>query len=278
MALPKPTLQARPSAGLSFLTDEPLFVATGVRLGFSRRQGGVSEPPYDGLNLGDHVEDDPMAVAENRALLLDAAGLGSTRLLTLNQVHGDVVLALDDDAAAAWEEVTRAGAAAPTAWPWPCPDVTALLCFADCTPVIVVSPSGAYAVAHAGWRGALAGIPAKAVEALAGSRRSCGASRRSFRVQRLHRPAYRRGVLRVRPRPRRPLRRALRALVRSRRRSSRFGSRRARQSRRGRCRGGAHRVVGGVHRLPRRPLLLVSQKRRPLRTPQCLRRSKGMSL
>ena len=87
MALPKPTLQARPSAGLSFLTDESLFAATGVRLGFSRRQGGVSEPPYDGLNLGDHVEDDPMAVAENRALLLDAAGLGSTRLLTLNQVH-----------------------------------------------------------------------------------------------------------------------------------------------------------------------------------------------
>ena len=59
MALPKPTLQARPSAGLSFLTDEPLFAATGVRLGFSRRQGGVSEPPYDSLNLGDHVEDDP---------------------------------------------------------------------------------------------------------------------------------------------------------------------------------------------------------------------------
>ena len=86
MALPKPTLQARPSAGLSFLTDEPLFAATGVRLGFSRRQGGVSEPPYDGLNLGDHVEDDSMAVAENRALLLDAAGLGSARLLTLNQV------------------------------------------------------------------------------------------------------------------------------------------------------------------------------------------------
>ena len=166
MALPKPTLQARLSAGLSFLTDEPLFAATGVRLGFSRRQGGVSEPPYDGLNLGDHVEDDPMAVAENRALLLDAVGLGSTRLLTLNQVHGDVVLALDDDAAAAWEEVARAGAAGADGVAVAVPDVTALLCFADCTPVIVVSPSGAYAVAHAGWRGALAGIPAKAVAAL----------------------------------------------------------------------------------------------------------------
>ena len=140
---------------------------TKMRLGFSRRQGGVSEPPYDGLNLGDHVEDDPMAVAENRALLLDAAGLGSTRLLTLNQVHGDVVLALDDDAAAAWEEVARAGAAGADGVAVAVPDVTALLCFADCTPVIVVSPSGAYAVAHAGWRGALAGIPAKAVATLA---------------------------------------------------------------------------------------------------------------
>ena len=127
MALPKPTLQARPSAGLSFLTDEPLFAATGVRLGFSRRPGGVSEPPYDGLNLGDHVEDDPMAVAENRALLLDAAGLGSTRLLTLNQVHGDVVLALDDDAAAAWEEVTRAGAAGADGVAVAVPDVAFVL-------------------------------------------------------------------------------------------------------------------------------------------------------
>ena len=150
MALPKPTLQARPSAGLSFLTDESLFAATGVRLGFSRRQGGVSEPPYDGLNLGDHVEDDPMAVAENRALLLDAAGLGSTRLLTLNQVHGDVVLALDDDAAAAWEEVARAGAAGADGVAVAVPDVTALLCFADCTPVIVVSPSVAYVGPHIG--------------------------------------------------------------------------------------------------------------------------------
>ena len=278
MALPKPTLQARPSAGLSFLTDEPLFVATGVRLGFSRRQGGVSEPPYDGLNLGDHVEDDPMAVAENRALLLMPRASGVLWLLTLNQVHGDVVLALDDDAAAAWEEVTRAGAAGADGVAVAVPDVTALLCFADCTPVIVVSPSGAYAVAHAGWRGALAGIPAKAVEALAALDARAGRAADPSEYNAYIGPHIGAECYECAPRPRRPLRRALRALVRSRRRSSRFGSRRARQSRRGRCRGGAHRVVGGVHRLPRRPLLLVSQKRRPLRTPQCLRRSKGMSL
>lgn len=160
-------MQARASAGLSFLTDEPLFAATGVRLGFSRRAGGVSEPPYDSLNLGDHVEDDPDAVAENRRLLLEAAGLSGTGLVTLNQVHGDAVLALGDGSSATWESLARAAAGGADGVAVSVPNVTALLCFADCTPVIVVSPSGAFAVAHAGWRGALAGIPAKAVAVLA---------------------------------------------------------------------------------------------------------------
>lgn len=165
MALPQPTLQARATAGLSFLTDEPLFRATGVRMGFTRRQGGVSEPPYDGLNLGSHVGDDPAAVDENRRRLLDASGLGGTALLTLNQVHGSRMLAWgappDGPAVRAAADEGADGVAVAV------PDVTALLCFADCTPVVVVSPSGAFAVAHAGWRGALASIPAEAVAALA---------------------------------------------------------------------------------------------------------------
>ncbi|MEY8461432.1 polyphenol oxidase family protein [Eggerthellaceae bacterium 24-137] len=167
MALPLPTLQARTSAGLSFLTDDALFAATGVRLGFSRRQGGVSEAPYDGLNLGDHVDDDPDAVAENRRLLLEATGLGGTALLTLNQVHGDCVLSLSDASESAFRAAAEAGRAGADGVAVSALNVTALLCFADCTPVIVASPTGAFAVAHAGWRGALAGIPAKAVEAVA---------------------------------------------------------------------------------------------------------------
>ncbi|MEC4176399.1 polyphenol oxidase family protein [Adlercreutzia sp. R7] len=166
MALPQPTLQARVSAGLSFLTDEPLFRATGVRMGFSRRQGGVSEPPYDGLNLGTHVGDDAAAVAENRVRLQGAAGLGGTALLTLNQVHGNRVLALPERDAAVFSSVTAAAEEGADGVAVAAPGVTALLCFADCTPVIVVSPTGAFAVAHAGWRGALAGIPAEAVQAL----------------------------------------------------------------------------------------------------------------
>ena len=174
MALPQPTLQARATAGLSFLTDEPLFRATGVRLGFTRRQGGVSESPYDGLNLGAHVGDDPAAVDENRRLLLDAADLGGTVLLTLNQVHGSRVLTLGEAAERSMVEAAADEGADGVAVGMP--DVTALLCFADCTPVIVVSPTGAFAVAHAGWRGALASIPAEAVAALVALDEAAGAA------------------------------------------------------------------------------------------------------
>ena len=175
MALPLPTLQARSHAGLSFLTDEPLFAACGVRMGFTRRAGGASEAPFDSLNLGGHVGDDPVAVAENRARLMAAAGLAQAELLTLNQVHGDVVLSVAEAAPvpAAVREAAAAGADGVAVG---VPDVAALLCFADCTPVIVVSPTGAFAVAHAGWRGALANIPARAVEALAAMDARLGAT------------------------------------------------------------------------------------------------------
>lgn len=164
MTLPLPSLQVRFQAGLSFLTDEALFGAAGVRMGFTRRAGGASEPPYDSLNLGSHVGDSLAAVQENRRRLLDAAGLGGTELLCLNQVHGDNVLRVfgPQELPQVREEAEAGADGAAVA----APDVTALLCFADCTPVIVVSPTGSFAVAHAGWRGALAGIPAKAVRAV----------------------------------------------------------------------------------------------------------------
>lgn len=166
MALPLPTLQARSSAGLSFLTDEPLFEATGLRLGFSRRMGGVSEPPFDSLNLGTHVEDDRDAVLENRRRLQDVVGLSGTELLALNQVHGAAVLSLAEGGELPLKRVAKAAQAGADGIAVAVPNVMALLCFADCTPVIIAAPSGTFAVAHAGWRGALAGIPAKAVEAV----------------------------------------------------------------------------------------------------------------
>lgn len=167
MKLPFPTLQVRHCAGLSYLTDQPLFEATGVSMGFSRRDGGTSAPPYDSLNLGTHVGDVSVDVRENRRRLLAAAGLEGTRLLTLNQVHGREVLQLASGEGADFAAAEALAADGADGVAVAALNVTALLCFADCVPVVVVSPSGFFAVAHAGWRGALAGIPSRVVEALA---------------------------------------------------------------------------------------------------------------
>ena len=59
------------------------------------RAGGVSAPPYDTFNLGDHVGDDPAAVAANRKRLATAIGLGDDGVVWMNQVHGDRVVVVD---------------------------------------------------------------------------------------------------------------------------------------------------------------------------------------
>ena len=66
------------------------------------RAGGVSAPPYDSLNLGRAVGDDPASVARNRAVLQAAVGEGGGSMVFLNQVHGAQVLelgTLEDEAA-----------------------------------------------------------------------------------------------------------------------------------------------------------------------------------
>lgn len=113
-----------------------------VRAVCATRQGGVSLPPYDSLNLGDHVGDDPGAVARNRGVLAHALG---ARAVFLQQVHGSHVVQLD--------ETTRDGTHADG-----CVSVHAKLActimVADCLPVLFTDSQGkAVAAAHAGWRG-----------------------------------------------------------------------------------------------------------------------------
>jgi YfiH family protein len=118
--------------------------------------GGVSQGRYAHLNLGDHVGDDPVAVAENRRRLRVEARLPAEPAW-LFQVHGAVVADLDvaglkgpADAAIA----RRAGR------------VCAILT-ADCLPVVIAADSGdVVAAAHAGWRGLAAGVIEATVRAL----------------------------------------------------------------------------------------------------------------
>lgn len=152
-------------ASMPLLSDEALFQSCGVRIAFTGREGGVSEGAYSSLNLGSHVEDDLVAVNENRRRLLDALGVPSADLIVPNQVHGTRLVTVADRGASASVREDAAGGA--DGVEVMCCDVAALLCFADCMPVILVSPSGAFAVVHAGWRGVYGHIAVDALRSLA---------------------------------------------------------------------------------------------------------------
>lgn len=109
---------------------------------FTTRSGGVSQAPFDSFNLGDHVRDDPVAVATNRTRLRGATGV---RPVFLAQVHGAAVAELDADTA----DGTEADACLSTR-----PGVACTIMVADCLPVLFTNTAGtAVAASHAGWRG-----------------------------------------------------------------------------------------------------------------------------
>lgn len=172
--LPLPRLEASALDPLHIATDDALARATGVRVAFTGRAGGVSEQPYAHLNLGSHVGDDPEAVAGNRAALMRALGAGECELVVPNQVHGDNLVVVDAADARALEAARQEASAGADGVVVTAPNVAALLCFADCVPVIIVSLTGSFAVVHAGWRGVIASIVPKAARLLA-HRESCGA-------------------------------------------------------------------------------------------------------
>jgi YfiH family protein len=111
------------------------------------RLGGVSQPPFDQLNLGAHVGDDPAAVAANRRKLRDACP-GLEAIAWLEQVHGCAVVAADAG------RVQRADAQFTTT-----PGLGCAVMTADCLPVLLCDREGRQvAAAHAGWRGLCAGV------------------------------------------------------------------------------------------------------------------------
>ncbi|WP_414986332.1 peptidoglycan editing factor PgeF [Acidovorax sp.] len=124
----------------------------GVQALCTTRAGGVSLPPYDSLNLGSHVGDDPAAVRANRQRL--QAALHGARPVFLTQVHGDGVVHITAD--------TQGGTEA-DACITDQPGVACTIMVADCLPVLLAHESGTVvAAAHAGWRG-LAGVNGQGV-------------------------------------------------------------------------------------------------------------------
>lgn len=120
----------------------------GVHALSTTRVGGVSLPPFDSLNLGTHVNDDPVAVQTNRLILQQQANLPQAPLY-LNQVHSTKVVQLPCD------EMNIDGDAVYTNQP----NQVCLVMTADCLPVLFCSRDGQeVAATHAGWRGLCEGI------------------------------------------------------------------------------------------------------------------------
>lgn len=118
------------------------------------RLGGISNAPYDTLNLGEHVNDDPMHVAANRQRLNRFV---PAEPLWLKQIHG--VNVVDAGQASCLPEAdaaySRVGGAVCT------------IMSADCLPVLLCNEAGTVVAAvHAGWRGLLDGVVEAAVAAM----------------------------------------------------------------------------------------------------------------
>ncbi|WP_405909148.1 MULTISPECIES: peptidoglycan editing factor PgeF [unclassified Streptomyces] len=134
---------------------------SGAHFAFTDRWGGVSAVPYEELNLGGAVGDDPAAVGINRLWAAKSLGLDANRVVWMNQVHGKDVAEVDG--------------------PWTDPRLTPpvdglvtatrglalAVLTADCVPVLLADPvAGVVAAAHAGRPGMVAGIVPEAIDAM----------------------------------------------------------------------------------------------------------------
>ncbi|MGV0992458.1 MAG: peptidoglycan editing factor PgeF [Mycobacterium sp.] len=133
-----------------------------IRRVTTTRAGGVSAPPFDGFNLGDHVGDDPAAVAANRTRLAESLGLSADHIVWMNQVHGDHV-ELVEGPRAPFAGAFDATDALVTATP----GLALAVVTADCVPLLMSdSRAGVVGAAHAGRVGAAKGIALRTLEVM----------------------------------------------------------------------------------------------------------------
>lgn len=138
-----------------------------VVAGVSGRAGGVSDRAFASLNLSFKVGDDPDRVRANRRRLAEALGHDPERLVMAGLVHGAVVTVVGE------AEVGRGALDEADVLPstdalvTDQPGAALAVTVADCAPVLLADPSRpAVGVAHAGWRGAVARVAQRTVEAM----------------------------------------------------------------------------------------------------------------
>lgn len=131
---------------------------------FTSRDGGVSKAPYESLNLGDHVGDDPSAVAHNRGLVSQAC---AAAVVFMRPEHGSAVAVVDHNHGIGATQVPLADVLVTTV-----PGLALATLAADCVPLLGFNPAtGAVMAAHIGRRGLLAGTVHAAIASLGQLRR-----------------------------------------------------------------------------------------------------------
>lgn len=137
----------------------PAELAPGVLVMFTSRSGGVSEPPFDTLNMSGAVGDDAAAVRANRCRAARACGLGDDRLAWMRQVHGSTVRYAAGPADPAVPEADAMYT-----------DVAGLalgVLAADCAPVLLADPRARIVgAAHAGREGMASGVVTELLAAM----------------------------------------------------------------------------------------------------------------
>ena len=152
-----------------------------ARVAFSTRRGGVSDVPFDDLNLGLLTDDDRGSVSENRRRLANALGLAPERVVFSLQVHGNRLIEHGNRSSRSpgsfvhhtGTEEPRDGVPEADGHVVREPGPVPLVFVADCLPVALRGPGG-LAMVHAGWRGLAAGILGTAAEAVGATMAAIG--------------------------------------------------------------------------------------------------------
>ena len=136
------------AGGAVYIAPKP--APEGAKIWFFTRRGGISEPPYDSLNVSVKVGDDREAVTENISRIQNAMDERSTAWV--RQVAGDEVVRVAEAGFAGEADALVTGERG----------LSLTVAVADCVPVALVSEDEVGMV-HSGWRGTLSGIAGKAV-------------------------------------------------------------------------------------------------------------------
>jgi polyphenol oxidase len=146
---------------------KPVELAPGVLALFTGRPGGVSAAPFDSLNLGGSVGDDPAAVAANRRLTAQACGVDADRLAWMRQVHGTTVRRAGSGNTTASGEMAQPGPPEADAIFTDAAGLALGVLTADCVPVLLADPQARIVgAAHAGREGMAAGVVTELIAAM----------------------------------------------------------------------------------------------------------------